>query len=95
MEILQFLLKFLLSSPNGKDFAPILNLLKDNSFNIANVLKNIKPEMIMPLIAKFLSAQNKSPNVPFGQGEHLTPIASIADKDIVYALNKYLSAPCS
>jgi hypothetical protein len=37
---------------------------------------------------------NKSPTETVGQNVYgLNPIANVADKDIVYTLNKYLSQP--
>jgi hypothetical protein len=46
----------------------------------------------MPLLQEFFKSQNKTPT-DFSVGEEckLSPIAKIADKDIVYTLNKYFA----
>lgn len=93
MEILQSLLSFLLNEYGDGNFKPIFNLLKENSFDITKVLKNLKPETITPIIKEFLSKNNKSPTQTVGQGFGLNPIAKIADKEIVYTLNKFFSEP--
>lgn len=71
--------------------SPILELLKDNSFDIKATLKNLSPEKIAPIIKTFMNEQSKSPRETYrGQGYGIAPIAKIADKDVVYTLNKYL-----
>ena len=87
MEILQFLLSEFLKNGQNESLKPLFELLKNNSFDIKKVIKNLSPEVIMPFIQKF-SGQNKS-RANARQFNAITPIANIADRDIVYSLNKY------
>lgn len=90
MEILQFLLSFFLSEYGGGKFAPVFELLKENSFDIGKTLKSLDPKTVAPIVKDiFSSAQNKSPTVHVGSFG-LSPVKNIADKEIVYTLNKYL-----
>ena len=91
MEILQFLLSFFLNNFKGGSLSPIFNLLKENSFDIKKLVQNLNPEVLAPIIKSFmeLNKNEKSPTEFVGQGEGLKPIATIADKDIVYTLNRY------
>ena len=52
------------------------------------MLKDITPDKIAPIIKDFLS-DKKSPAAYAGESVGLNPIANVADKDIVYTLNKY------
>lgn len=92
MELLQFLLSFLSNGNNFESFSGLINALKENSFDLNSFLKNIDLKSILPILKDFIfNMQNKNPTEWVGQNEGLTPIANIADKDIVFALNKYLS----
>ena len=92
MEILQFLLSFLLESKYGEKLKPLINLFQNNSFDLKSVLNNINLEAIAPLLKEFMSTMNNNgPTETVGPIDGLNPIANIADKDIVFALNKYLS----
>lgn len=89
MEILQFLLSFFLNEYGGK-LSPIIELLKNNDFDIKKTLQNVNLETIAPLIKNFM--ENGTKNRPENSERSvagLNPIAKIADKDIVYTLNKY------
>ena len=93
MEILQFLLSLLGENKNLQGLAPVIELLKKNSFNLGNTLKNINLQTIAPIIKEFIQNyqfKNKTPTEnSVGNGYALNPIAPFADKDIVYSLNKY------
>lgn len=90
MEILQFLLSEFLKNGGNDNLKPIIDLFKDNSFDLKKVLKNLSPELLAPVIKSF-SGQNKS-RAEARRDYGVTPISKIADKDIVYTLNKYLSS---
>ena len=49
----------------------------------------------MPVLKEIFSSFNmKSPTQTVGQNVYgLNPIANVADKDIIYTLNKYLGQP--
>ena len=87
MEILQLLINFLTGGA-GEKYKGILDLFIKDSFDIKKVLKDITPDKIAPIIKDFLSKKN-SPTAPVGESVGLNPIANIADKNIVYTLNKY------
>ena len=94
MKILKFLINYLMNNGNFKELSPIIKLLSDNSFDIKRALSQIDFQKLMPFIMKLFSSQNKSPeeNISSGQNVGLEPVVNIADKDIIYTLNKYLSA---
>lgn len=90
MEILQFLLSNFFGS-KGEEFMPLIELLQKNNFDIKRCLSELKPEMLAPIVRTFMSMadKNNGPTVNVGQNNGITPIAKIADKEIVYTLNKY------
>lgn len=90
MEILQFLAQLLTNEQNSKLLAPIFELLKQNSFDIKKVLSNINPQVLAPIIKEFMSNMNNRPTDTAGRNNGLMPISNIADKDIIFSLNKYL-----
>ena len=59
MEILQFLLSFFANEYGGGKFAPVLELLKENSFDIMKTLKNINPQVIAPILKDMFSTNLK------------------------------------
>ena len=91
MEILQILTAFFQNNQNLKLIAPIIDILRENNFDIKKALSSLSPQTIKPIIEQFSLYMNSS-QTPFNStSQGLTPISNIADKDIVYALNKYLS----
>ncbi|MBR1983504.1 MAG: hypothetical protein IKA12_02325 [Clostridia bacterium] len=93
MEILQFLLSFLLKDSNLSSLAPLLEKLKESNFDLKKVLLNLNPETIFPLISSFMQdkGQNKSPSTSGFEEEGLQNISNFADKQIVECLNCYFS----
>lgn len=92
MELLQFLLSFLTNDKNTNFLTPIIELLKNNFSGVFDALKGLDLSSIIPIISQvFSSLNNFSPTNNVGLNQGLTPIANIADKDIVYTLNKFLS----
>lgn len=90
MEILKILAE-LMSGEKKDSVISLLNALKNNSFNLKETLKNIKPETLAPLFKTF--AENQAKTETFSaETSGVAPIANIADKEIVYALNRYVSA---
>ena len=88
MEILQ-LLSSLLGGEDFKKFEPFFELFKDGSFNLQKILQNLTPEKIEPIFDAFKTQKNRTESVRQNFG--LSPISNIADKEVVYCLNKYLS----
>ena len=91
MEILQFLTSFFQNNQNLKLIAPIIEILRNNDFDIKRALSSLTPEMIKPIIEQFSAVMNSAPQNFNQTSQGLTPISNIADKDIVYSLNRYLS----
>jgi hypothetical protein len=95
MEILQNLLSFFLKNSGASAFQPIFDLLKTYSFNIGEALKHLTPETIAPIVKEFMkntNGQNKNPtDFSVGNPHGLNPIANVADKEIIYALNRHFS----
>lgn len=93
MEILQILLSLLAKAESAGQLEPLVNLFKENEFDFKKVIKNLKPETILPLLGGFLNGQKNSPTEKVGRGEGLNPIAKIADKEIIYTLERYFHEP--
>ncbi len=80
MEILQTLINLLSNGLNSN--SPLAELVKNLDLSgLTKILGNL-----------FTNEQQKSPTESVGQGYSLNPIINIADKDIIYTLNKYYSA---
>lgn len=88
MEIIKKILENYLGNDAIGKILPLFNLFKENSFDIKSVIKNIKPEDIEPIVSLFSQIKNPSDNSEGLVG--IAPISNIADKDIVFTLNKYL-----
>lgn len=92
MELLQFLTSFFIENFGGEKLAPIFNALKNNSFDLSKLLNPETLKAFMPVIKDLFTAQNKTPtDFTVGEDFRLSPIANIADKDIVYTLNRYFN----
>ena len=93
MEILQFLLSYILKENNLGALSPILEKLKDGNFDLKNIISNINPQTIFPLISSLMGSftENKNPSSFSSKEEGLTPLSSFADREIVDCLNCYFS----
>ncbi len=91
MEILQILLSFFLKELGGETLTPILEKLKNNDFDLKKTLNGLNLQNLAPIVSAIMqSSLNK--NRPTENAERnfsLSPISGIADKDIIYTLNKY------
>ena len=92
MELLQFISSLFSDDKIIKSISPIIELLRQNSFDIKKVLASIDPEMLKPIIEEFIKNINIRPAQSAERIDGLKPISNIADKDIIFVLNKYLSA---
>ena len=90
MEILQFLLSFLSNNQNREVLNNLVSLFQNGSFDLNKILSSITPEMLEPLIKSFMNNEKSPHPNDFGRGVGLEPIINIADKDIVYSLNKIM-----
>ncbi len=98
MEILKTLLSFFIKEEKFKNFAPVLELLSKNDFDLAKTLKNLNLDAVAPIIRAFMenfsganAQKNSPPDFSGGDVSHLNPIANLADKEIIYTLNKYFA----
>ena len=93
MEILQILSSLLNQNQSLDKLKPIIELLQKNSFNLKETLKNIDLQTIAPIISGLMNStdfKNQNPtDFSVGNTFGLNPIAPIADKEIVYSLNKF------
>ena len=92
MDILN-LIKIFLSNENAQKILPIINLLRDNSFDLKKTFAALSPDTLSPILETFI--KNGANNQDFyaeTPQNGVTPIANVADSEIVYALNKYLNA---
>lgn len=88
MEILQFLLSLLTNDKNKGVLSSILELLSKGSFDLKSILSSLNLETLAPILKEFFNKKPR-PTQSVERGYGLNPIAKIADKDIVYTLNKY------
>ena len=91
MELLQFISSLFSDDKIIKSISPIIVLLRQNSFDIKKVLASIDPEMIRPIIEEFMKNINNRPAQSAERTNGLKPISNLADKDIIFALNRYLA----
>ena len=89
MEILRFLISFFLKEFGGEKLAPIIEEFSKNDFDLKKVLQNVNLESLAPIISAFTQNVKNRPTETVERNYSLAPIAGIADKDIVYTLNKY------
>lgn len=104
MEILQNILTFLLGAQDNPAFERIYKTFERNGFDLVATLKSMDfttlIQTIIQVVSSINSAQNKNPTeqsvgcnsgYDYGCNYGLNPIACVADKDIVYTLNKYFN----
>lgn len=89
-------IKNLFSGLNADAVLPIINLLRENSFDIKKVAQNLTPEKIIPIVQSLAASKDgaspKSDTFSASAPQTGTlAIANVADKEIVYCLNRYLS----
>ncbi len=96
MDILQTFLKLL--SEGREPLRAIIKLLSDNSFDIKKTIANLTPENVSEILSEIEKSRPQTAengtfydaNALSPQG--LAPISDLADKEVVFALNKYLSS---
>ena len=91
MDLLQLLTTLFGDDKFNSLFSPIIELLRQNSFDIKKALASLSPEMLKPIVQEFIKNINNRPAQSAERANGLKPISNIADKDIIFVLNKYLS----
>lgn len=90
MDIVE-VLKNLIPNINAGGLVPIINLLRENSFDLKKTVQTLTPEKLAPIIESFSENAAKSAANTNTHANGLSPIADVADKEIIYNLNRYLS----
>ena len=67
MEILQVLLSLLAKAESSGKLEPIINLFKDNSFDLKKVLSNLNLETLLPIFSEIFKGQKNSPTEKVGR----------------------------
>lgn len=91
MDLLQLLTSLFGDDKFMGKLSPIIEHLRQNSFDIKKALASLSPEMLKPIIEEFMKNINNRPASYAERTNGLKPISNIADKDIIFVLNKYLS----
>ncbi len=93
MDLLQILTNLLNGNNISPAFKEVFSLLQQNSFDIKRTISSLTPKSLIAIFGELMkNAQKNPPNQPVGGNYGLSPIAEIADKDVVYTLNKYFSS---
>lgn len=85
------IVKNFLSNNNLSALLPVIKALSDNSFDVKKTLSGITPETLMKVFGEFMNSPPPAPSIGI-EKNGVSPIANIADKDIVYTLNRYINA---
>ena len=91
MDLLQLLTTLFGNDAFLSKFSPIIEHLRQNSFDIKRALASLNPEMLQPIVQEFMQSIKNRPAQSAERANGLKPISNIADKDIIFVLNKYLS----
>ena len=91
MELLQKLAYFLFNTDGGQKLLPLLSSIMNGSVSLTDLIKNINIQTLLPLLNGFFNnGQNKTPPAKAdGSCYGLKPVVNLADKEIVYTLNRY------
>ena len=91
MEIIKALLSFILGD-GAETLTPLLDALKENSFDLIKFLNNVDPEKIAPVFNEFFGAKEPASDFNATSPEKLSAIEKIADEKIVATLNEYFES---
>ena len=94
MEIIKALLSFILGD-KAETLSPILDGLKENSFDLVKFLSSLDLEKVAPIVNEFFGKNNSAtPDISdsFSTSDKLSAIEKIADEKIVATLNEYFES---
>lgn len=98
MDLLQILSSLFGNNKNLSTLIQLFELLRKNNFDIKSALSSLNFSNIsdfVPLIKELMfSFNNKSSAECAEQDFGLSPISNIADKEIIYSLNKFFATSC-
>ena len=86
MDLLQLLTSLFGDDKFMGKLSPIIEHLRQNSFDIKKALASLNPEMLKPIIEEFMKNINNRPANYAERIDGLKPISNIADKDIIFVL---------
>ena len=90
MEILQFLLYFLLSEYGGEELSPLLENYKQLNFDVYKFLKSLTIKDFLPIL-KIITKGNEKKRPEKERFSNLKPIIKIANNDILENMENFLS----
>ncbi len=91
MDVLQYILQSFSGNENLKKFAPVLELALKNGFDFKKIMQNLDVNAILPILSAFFNQPAATAAPAAAASQPLSAISTVADKDIVYCLNRYLS----
>ena len=90
MDVLQYILQLFSGNETLKKFAPVLELALNNGFDFKKMLQNLDVNAILPLLSAFFTPPAQTASAEVSAEQPLAAISSVADKDIIYCLNRYI-----
>ncbi len=91
MDFFQYATDALLKIAGAENFAPLLNHLKSNGFNLNKTVSELSPDTVLPVLKAFLAASSNEASHFAHESYGTAPVSEVADKRIVNLLNDYLS----
>lgn len=88
MDVLEVLKNLI---PDANALMPVINLLRENSFDLKKTVQNLTPEKLASIIGPLSESAARTAPQTSCRANGVAPIASVADKEIIYTLNRYLS----
>ena len=91
--MLELFLSLLLGKEKSEKLSPLLTLLKDNNYNLKDVMSNLDLTALMPLVTSFtegFSTANDNAKEQTIIADDFNELTSIAGEEITDLLNAYL-----
>lgn len=91
---IEYILNNFLKGDMKDKISPVLEMLAKNNFDISKVIKNLDVTTVAPLLGSLFeafSARKGAAQTAQAAANPLAPISSVADRDIIYSLNRYLA----
>lgn len=91
MDIPEYIFNNFINGDLKEKIAPVMDAISKNGFNLEKILQSVDITTLLPLLGSLFGGATKSAPAA-ADANPLTPISGIADRDIVFALNRYLSS---
>lgn len=92
MEFLELLLKNFTDENTASALSSLLKTVSENGFDLNKIMKTADISALLPLLGGLFSGGNAAEKPKAEEANPLAPVSSVADRDIVFALNRYLAA---